>query len=77
MYVLMNLYAGEYERPEMRKVGVYGTKQEAREALRRWYDEAREDGRYDEDYTFVGDDAAWVDGELSTNHCEIFEVRTQ
>ena len=79
MFILINLTQPEYERPEMTKIGVYATKEDAQRAMQTMFDAdvvlAKADGWYDEDYAGVYDTLAWVDSELFTNHYEIFEVK--
>lgn len=79
MFILINLTQPEYERPEMTKIGAYETKERAQKAMRTMFDAdvklAKVDGWYDADYSGITDTLAWVDGELFTNHYEIFEAK--
>lgn len=79
MFVLINLTQPEYERPEMTMIGSYETKERAQAAMRTMFDAdvklAKVDGWYDADYSGITDTLAWVDGELFTNHYEIFDAK--
>ena len=79
MFILINLTQPEYERPEMTKIGVYATKEDAQRAMRTMFDAdaklAKADGWYDDGYAGINDTMACVNGELFTDQYEIFDVK--
>lgn len=82
MFIIINATTPSCDRPQgapkMTKMGVYGTKKEAQEAMRAMFDAdmklAKDGGWYDLRYG-INDTMAWVqDYNLFTSLHEIFEV---